>query len=127
MWWPKIFLKTLPEYKWSAALNMLSRVSRRLIKAHEYYVRKLFDERKTLNLNVTVFDNNYYFQEFLIPTVAHMFNLTMVIYDHSNMEVFFTALSEDQIRESLAKGKQIFHAVKHDSPLLINATQLKRK
>ncbi len=104
---------------------MLSRVSRRLINAHEYYVRQLFNERK--NLNSSQFDNNYYFQEFLIPTVAHMFNLTMVIYDHSNMEVFFTALNEDQIRESLAKGKQIFHAVKHDSPLLINATQLKRK
>jgi hypothetical protein len=125
MWWPKIFLKLLPEYKWSAALNMLSRVSRRLINAHEYYVRQLFNERKTLNSSQ--FDNNYYFQEFLIPTVAHMFNLTMVIYDHSNMEVFCTPLSEDQIRESLAKGKQIFHAVKHDSPLLINATQLKRK
>jgi hypothetical protein len=127
MWWPKIFLKTLPEYKWSAALNMLSRVSRRLIKAHEYYVRKLFDERKTLNLNVTVFDNNYYFQEFLIPTAAHMFNLTMAVYDHSNMDVFVIALTEDKIREALANGKRIFHAVKHDSPLLINATQLKRK
>jgi hypothetical protein len=125
VWWPKVFLKLLPEYKWSGALNMLSRVSRRLINAHEYYVRQLFNERK--NLNSSQFDNNYYFQEFLIPTVAHMFNLTMVIYDHSNMEVFFTALNEDQIRESLAKGKQIFHAVKHDSPLLINATQLKRK
>jgi len=125
MWWPKIFIKSLPEYKWSAALNMLSRVSRRLINAHEYYVRQLFNERKTLNSSQ--FDNNYYFQEFLIPTVAHMFNLTMVIYDYSNMEVFFTALNEDQIRESLAKGKQIFHAVKHDSQLLINATQLKRK
>jgi hypothetical protein len=125
VWWPKVFLKLLPEYKWSGALNMLSRVSRRLINAHEYYVRQLFNERK--NLNSSQFDNNYYFQEFLIPTVAHMFNLTMLIYDHSNMEVFFTALSEDQIRESLAKGKQIFHAVKHDSQLLINATQLKRK
>jgi hypothetical protein len=125
MGWPKIFLKLLPEYKWSGALNMLSRVSRRLINAHEYYVRQLFNERK--NLNSSQFDNKYYYQEFFIPTVAHMFNLTMVIYDHSNMEVFCTPLSEDQIRESLAKGKQIFHAVKHDSPLLINATQLKRK
>jgi len=70
---------------------------------------------------------NYYFQEFLIPTVAHMFNLTMVIYDHSNMDVYFGALTEDKIREALANCKQIFHAVKHDSQLLINATQLKRK
>jgi hypothetical protein len=104
---------------------MLSRVSRRLINAHESYVRQLFNERK--KLNSSQFDNNYYFQEFLIPTAAHMFNLTMAVYDHSNMDVFVIALTEDKIREALANGKRIFHAVKHDSPLLINATQLKRK
>jgi hypothetical protein len=56
-----------------------------------------------------------------------MFNLTMVIYDHSNMDVYFGALTEDKIREAIANGKRIFHAVKHDSTLIINGTQLKRK
>ncbi|CAF0850622.1 unnamed protein product [Adineta steineri] len=125
MWWPKVFLKILPENKWSGSLNMLSRVSRRLINAHQYYVQQLLSERKKLNL--TQFDNNYYYQEFLIPTVGHMFNLTMLIYDHSKMDVFFLALTENNIRDSLANGKRIFHAVKHDSPLLINATVIKKK
>jgi hypothetical protein len=100
---------------------MLSRVSRRLINAHHYYIRQLFNERK--QNNSTKIDNNYYFQEFFTPTVAHMFNLTMVIYDHSNMDVHVIALSEDNIRRSLANGKRIFHPVKHDSQLLNNATQ----
>ncbi|CAF0984538.1 unnamed protein product [Adineta steineri] len=125
MWWPKVFLKILPEDKWLASLNMISRVSRRLINAHQYYVRKLFSEQKKLNL--TQFDNNYYHQEFLIPTVGHMFNLTMLIYDHSKMDVFFLALTENDIRESLAFGKRIFHPVKHDSPLLINATSIRNR
>jgi len=99
---------------------MLSRVSRRLIQAHQYYIHQLWEERKQ-NLSIKI-DNNYYFQEFFTPTVAHMFNLTMMIYDHSNMDIHVIGLSEDQIGKSLANGKQIFHPVKHDSQLLINAT-----
>lgn len=125
MWWPKMILKILPESKWSGALNMLSRVSRRLIKAHQYYIEQMFNERK--NLSDNQFDQNYYFQEFLIPTVGHMFNLTMLIYDSSNMEVSFTPLSEDDVARSLKNGKQIFHAVKHQSPLLVNATEVRRR
>jgi hypothetical protein len=99
---------------------MLSRVSRRLIQAHQYYARQLFDERQKNSSNKI--DNNYYFQEFFTPTIAHMFNLTIIIYNHSNMDVHVSRLSEDNIRKSLANGKQIFHPVKHDSQLLINAT-----
>jgi len=99
---------------------MLSRVSRRLIKAHQYYIQKLFYVKK--QLNSSKIDSNYYYQEFFTPTVGHMFNLTMLIYDHSNMDVHVFKLSEDNIRKSLANGKQIFHPVKHDSQLLINAT-----
>ena len=99
---------------------MISRISRRLINAHQYYIRQLFNERKTLNSSQ--FDDSYYYQEFFIPTVAQMFNLTMNMYDHSNMDVYSNILTEDNIRDSLAKNIQIFHAVKHDSPLLINAT-----
>jgi hypothetical protein len=100
---------------------MLSRVSRRLIKAHEYYTLQLLNEKQRNKSNVI--DENYYFQEFFIPTVGHMFNLTLRIYNYSNMEVYFSPLSEDDIRNSLANGKQIFHAVKHDSQLLMNGTQ----
>lgn len=121
IWWPKTSIDLFPENKWSGSLNMLSRVSRRLINAHQYYTRQLFYERKKNNTNK--FDNNYYYQEFFTPTVAKMFNLTMVIYDHSNMDVHVSNLNEDNIRRSLANGKQIFHPVKHDSQLLINATQ----
>ncbi|CAF0952286.1 unnamed protein product [Adineta steineri] len=123
--WPKVFLKILPEDKWSGSLNMLSRVSRRLINAHQYYVQQLLSERK--KPNVTQFDNDYYYQEFLIPTVGHMFNLTMLIYDYSKMDVYVYRLSENNIRNSLEDGKHIFHSVKHDSPLLINATVIKKK
>ena len=52
-----------------------------------------------------------------------MSNLTIVVYNDSNMNVNFPPLSEDDIRKSLASGQQIFHAVKHDSQILINATQ----
>jgi hypothetical protein len=120
MWWPKTFVNFLPENKWAGALNMLSRVSRRLITVHEYYTLQLLNEKQRNSSNKI--DRNYYFQEFFIPTVAHMFNLTRVIYDHSNMDVHISALSEEDIRKSLADGKRIFHAVKHDSQLLINAT-----
>ncbi len=120
IWWPKTYLKLFPENKWSGSLNMLSRVSRRLIQAHQYYIHQLWEERKQ-NLSIKI-DNNYYYQEFFTPTVAHMFNLTMMIYDHSNMDVHVMRLSEDRIGKSLANGKQIFHPVKHDSQLLINAT-----
>ncbi|UJR26660.1 hypothetical protein I4U23_007977 [Adineta vaga] len=118
MWWPKIVLKILPEKKWSGSLNMLSRISHRLINAHKYYIEQLYNERQYII--ESQFDDNYYYQEFLIPTVAHMFNLTMLMYDSSNMNVFFTSLSEDDIRQSLKDGKKIFHAVKHNSSLLIN-------
>ncbi|CAF2620555.1 unnamed protein product [Rotaria sp. Silwood2] len=100
---------------------MLSRVSRRIIKAHQYYSLQLLNEKKRKNANKI--DDNYYYQEFFIPTAANMFNLTMLMYNDSNMDVHVSALSEDNIRVSLAKGKKIFHAVKHDSQLLINATQ----
>ncbi len=120
VWWPRTYIKLFPENKWSGSLNMLSRVSRRLIHAHQYYIRQLLNETKQNN-SIRI-DSNYYFQEFFIPTVGRMFNLTMLIYDHSNMDVHVFKLSEDNIRKSLANGKQIFHPVKHDSQLLINAT-----
>ncbi|CAF1089002.1 unnamed protein product [Rotaria sp. Silwood1] len=121
MWWPTTSLKLFPEKKWSGSLNMLSRVSRRLIKAHQYYTLQLLNETK--QNNASKIDSNYYYQEFFIPTVANMFNLKMLIYDHSLMEVHVSSLTENDIRTLLAKGKHIFHAVKHDSQLLINATQ----
>ena len=73
IWWPTTNLDLFPENKWSGSLNMLSRVSRRLINAHQYYIRLLFNERQK-NSSYKV-ESNYYFQEFFIPTVAHMFNL----------------------------------------------------
>ncbi|CAF2973038.1 unnamed protein product [Rotaria sp. Silwood2] len=73
--------------------------------------------------NANEIDDNYYYLEFFIPTAANMFNLIMLMYNDSNMDVHISALSEDNIRHSLADGKQIFHAVKHDSQLLVNATQ----
>jgi hypothetical protein len=121
IWWPKTYINLFPENKWSGSLNMLSRVSRRLIDAHQYYIRQLFNERQKNSSNKI--DNNYYFQEFFTPTIAHMVNLTMLIYDHSNMDVHVSQLKEDDIRKSLANGKRIFHPVKHDSQLLINATK----
>jgi hypothetical protein len=99
---------------------MLSRVSRRLIQAHQYYIHQLWEKRKE-NSSIKI-EGNYYFQEFFIPTVARLFNLTTIAYDHSNMDVHVFRLSEDNIRKSLADGKQIFHPVKHDSELLSNAT-----
>lgn len=121
MWWPKTHLNILPEKKWSGSLNMLCRVSNRLVQAHQYYTLQLL-RAKQQNLSLMI-DSNYYYQEFFIPTVAHMFNLRMEIYNHSNMDVHVSQLSEDNIRNSLRNGKQIFHPVKHDSQLLINATQ----
>lgn len=100
---------------------MLCRVSRRLVQAHQYYTMELF-RAKQQNISLSI-DDNYYFQEFFIPTVAHMFNLTMEIYDHTKMDVHVSQLNEDNIRKSLQNGKEIFHPVKHDSQLLINATQ----
>ncbi len=120
IWWPKSYLKLIPEHKWSSSLNMLSRVSRRLIQAHQYYIHQLWEKRKE-NSSIKI-EGNYYFQEFFIPTVARLFNLTTIAYDHSNMDVHVFRLSEDNIRKSLADGKQIFHPVKHDSELLSNAT-----
>jgi hypothetical protein len=120
IWWPKSYLKLIPEHKWSGSLNMLSRVSSRLVQAHQYYIHQLWEKRKE-NSSIQI-DNNYYFQEFFTPTVAHLFNLTMIIYDHSNMDVHVFPLSEDGIRRSLANGRHIFHPVKHDSQLLSNAT-----
>lgn len=99
---------------------MLCRVSYRLVQAHQYYTLELL-RAKQQNLSLVI-DNNYYYQEFFIPTAAHMSNLRMKIYDHSNMNVHVFRLSEDNIRNSLENGKQIFHSVKHDSLLLINAT-----
>ena len=100
---------------------MLARISRRLIKVHQYYTWQLLHEKK--RKNTSNIDSNYYYQEFFIPTIAHLSNLTMTTYDHSNMDVGISKLSEDRIRQSLAKGKQIFHPVKHDSRLLTNSTQ----
>ncbi|CAF1472411.1 unnamed protein product [Rotaria sordida] len=100
---------------------MLSRVSRRLINAHQYYTLQLLNETK--QKNASQIDRNYYYQEFFIPTSAQMFNLTMLMYNRSNMDVGISPLNEDQIHKSLAKGNQIFHPVKHDSQLLINATR----
>jgi hypothetical protein len=99
---------------------MLSRVSRRLIDAHRYYALQLLDEIKQ-NPSQSI-ESNVYYQEFFIPTVAHMFNLSMLIYNHSNMDVHVDSLDEAHIRQAMNNGKQIFHAVKHDSLLLINAT-----
>jgi hypothetical protein len=120
IWWPKSYLKLIPEHKWSGSLNMLSRVSSRLVQAHQYYIHQLWEKRKE-NSSIQI-DNNYYFQEFFTPTVAHLFNLTMIIYNHSNMDVHVSQLSEDDIRRSIANGRHIFHPVKHDSQLLSNAT-----
>lgn len=118
--WPNKAVKSFPEQKWSGALNMISRVSRRLIEAHQYYTLQLLDEIKQ-DPSQSI-EGNVYYQEFFIPTVAHMFNLSMHIYDHSNMAVHFRALNEAAIAQAMKSGKQIFHAVKHDSLLLINAT-----
>jgi hypothetical protein len=120
VWWPQSYLKLIPEHKWMGSLNMLSRVSRRLIQAHQYYIHQLWEKRKE-NSSIQI-DGNYYFQEFFIPTAAQLFNLTTIAYDHSNMDVYVFQLSEDDIRKSLADGKRIFHPVKHDSELLSNAT-----
>ncbi len=100
---------------------MLLRVSRRLIKTHKYYILQLLHEKERDETNKI--DENYYFQEFFIPTVGHMFNLTIFSYDHSNMDVYITALTEEDISKSLVNGKEIFHPVKHNSRLLINATR----
>ena len=100
---------------------MFARISHRLINAHRYYIEQLYNERKTISDRQ--FDNNYYYQEFLIPTVSRMFNLTMQVYDTSNMEVDIGSIKENQIRGLIESGKQIFHAVKHDSKLLINTTE----
>ena len=100
---------------------MLSRISRRLIQAHQYYtieLRRVKQQNHSLSI-----DDNYYYQEFFIPTVARMFNLTMEMYNHSNMDVHVFQLGEDHIRKSLKNGNEIFHPVKHDSQWLINATQ----
>jgi hypothetical protein len=103
---------------------MLSRVSRRLVQAHQYYIKQLWQIRKE-NSSIRI-EDNYYYQEFFTPTVAHMFNLTMIIYDHSKMDVHVFQLSEDNIRKSLTNGKYIFHPVKHDSQLLMNGSKLQK-
>lgn len=95
---------------------MFSRVSHRLINAHRYYIEQLYNERK--NISDNQFDNNYYYQEFLIPTAGHMFNLTMQMYDTSNMQVHIGSIKENEIQSLIQNGKQIFHAVKHDSMLV---------
>ncbi|CAF1487987.1 unnamed protein product [Rotaria sordida] len=99
---------------------MLSRISRRLINAHQYYTRQLLHITK--KLNASNIDSNYYYQEFVIPTVAHVFNLSMGIYDSSKLDIDVIVLDEGNIRQSLTDGRQIFHPVKHDSLLLVNAT-----
>ncbi len=122
IWWPKSYLKLIPEHKWMGSLNMLSLVSRRLIQAHQYYIHQLWEKRKG-NSSIQI-EGNYFFQEFFIPTAAaaQLFNLTTIAYDLSNLDVHVFPLSEDDIQKSLADGKQIFHPVKHDSELLSNAT-----
>lgn len=120
VWWPKHQLSLLPENKWSCALNVISRISKRLINAHHHYVRELFREKKR-NSSLKI-DKNYYYQEFLIPTAAHMFDLKMATYDRSNTFLSAHNLNESEILELLTKGVKIFHAVKHNSQLLINAT-----
>lgn len=121
MWWPKTVISVFPENKWSGSLNMFSRVSRRLINAHQYYTLKLLDEKR--KINATKIDDNYYYQEFFIPTSANMFNLTIIVYDQSTMKMDFIALSEEDILKSLNKGARIFHPVKHDSQILMNASR----
>ena len=79
---------------------------------------KVFETKQTKSMKIIIF-KNFLYQLF----VGHMFNLTMFSYDHSNMNVHISALTEEDINKSLANGKEIFHPVKHNSRLLINATR----
>lgn len=97
---------------------MLVRVSRQLIKAHQKLTVALFDE---IQRDQTLkFDKNFYFQEFFIPTVAHINHLSMVIYDNSKLDVHVSPLSEEDIRKSWQKGNRLFHPVKHQSDFLFH-------
>ena len=99
---------------------MLCRVSHRLVRAHK---RCLIDSLNEWKEDTSVpFDDGYQYQEFLISTCAHIYDLKMAIYDQSNIVLGLFALKEDFINQSLSKGIQIFHPVKHDSKILSNAT-----
>lgn len=100
---------------------MLCRVSGRLIEAHRSYTLALLQEiERNTSLQA---DGNLYFQEFFIPTVAHLHHLSMVIYDHSNMDVHVLPLTEEAIRASWHSGKRLFHPVKHQSEFLVRQRQ----
>ena len=121
IWWPQSRLKLFPESQWSGSLNMLCRVSHRLIESHQHYTLALLNEIKRNNSLQS--DGNLYFQEFFIPTVAHVSHLSMIIYDHSQMDVHVSRLSEDNIKTSWSQGKRIFHPVKHNSSFLFEQRQ----
>lgn len=122
MWWPKQQIDLFPQINWSGSLNMFSRVSRRLIEAHRYYTMKLSLYNQSVN-----FDKSFYYQEFFIPTVAKMFNLSAAIYNTSTAIINILPLSENDIRRWLNEGKRIFHPVKHRSEVLFNETLIRSK
>ena len=118
MWWPQSRLELLPRSHWSGSLNMLLRVSRRLIRAHQNLTLALLDEqRRNSSLKS---DRNLYFQEFFIPTAAHINQLSMKMYDNSKLDVHVVPLSEEAIKESWQQGKRLFHPVKHESEFLFH-------
>jgi hypothetical protein len=100
---------------------VIARVSRRLIKAHQYYSGELFNMSKRIRI-----EGKYYYQEFFIPTVARLQSLTVATYDYTDMNISSNAMSEDDLRCSIARGTRIFHAVKHDSRVLTTAKSRRR-
>jgi hypothetical protein len=73
--WPDVESSLLPKQYWSSTYNQLCRLSKKLVKYHEYYMKLM------LTNQTTTINRRYRFLEFIFATIALKENLTIQNYD----------------------------------------------
>jgi hypothetical protein len=112
--WPKNKSDIFPKFYWMGTFSPLVRWSRRLLLHHYQYMQLMHENR----LGYAI-DSSFRFQEFLLPTIANMENLSIALYNekYQSTHIDLGNHNDKDILTLLQSGKHIIYPIKYESIL----------